>query len=265
MASAGLEQLPLWDERVARSGWPVRRSQRARRLAVRVFRDGSVEIVVPHSARAAQVADFVSRHRAWIERQQRRLAPVTPVFPPETLELAALGEHWQCVASPLAGAGATVDASARIGGRGAFLRVQRESPGGGALWLPSGLAIERQREQLLAWLVQRAAEAFEGPLHRQAAAMGLTVRRLQVRRQRTRWGSCSSRGTISLNVSLLFQPPEVVQYLFVHELTHMRHMNHSARFWAAVAAIEPHWRELDRRLTQGWQCVPGWLLAALRA
>jgi predicted metal-dependent hydrolase len=113
--------------------------------------------------------------------------------------------------------------------------------------------------------VQRAAEAFEAPLHAQAAAMGLAVRRLQVRRQRTRWASCSTRGTISLNVCLLFQPPEVVHYLFVHELTHMRHMNHSPRFWSAVAEVEPRWRELDAALGRGWQQVPGWLLAALRA
>jgi hypothetical protein len=264
----GLQQLPLWDERAASPGWQVRRSLRARRLAVRVFRDGSVEIVAPQSVRPGQIEAFVSRHRAWIERHQRRLAPTAPAFPPESLPLAALGEHWQCLASPLAGADAAGDAGeagARSRGRGAVLRVQRESAGGGALWLPGGLPIERQRELLLAWLVQRAGEAFVAPLHAQAAAMGLEVQRLQVRRQRTRWGSCSSRGTISLNVCLLFQPPAVVNYLFVHELTHMRHMNHSARFWAAVEVHEPRWRELDRELTHGWRRVPGWVLAALRA
>jgi predicted metal-dependent hydrolase len=143
--------------------------------------------------------------------------------------------------------------------------VQRESAAGGALLLPNGVPPERQRDLLVSWLVQRATEAFEAPLHAQAAAMGLAVRRVQVRRQRTRWGSCSTRGTISLNACLLFQPAEVVHYLFVHELTHMRHMNHSERFWAAVAAVEPRWRELDRELSQGWQRVPGWLLATLRA
>ena len=83
--------------------------------------------------------------------------------------------------------------------------------------------------------------------------------RLQVRCQRTRWGSCSRRGTISLNVCLLFQPPEVLRYLLVHELAHLRHMNHSARFWAEVARHEPDWKALDRELLQGWRRVPSWM------
>jgi predicted metal-dependent hydrolase len=263
MTLAHPRQLTLLDDRFAAAAWRVRPSMRARRIAVRVFRDGSVEIVAPRSASATQVAAFVSRHREWIERHQRRLAPAASAFPPESLELPAIGEHWQCLADPLAGPGAPAVAPRR--GREAFLQVHRESPAGGALWLPPGVPEARQREQLVAWLVRRAAEVFEAPLHAQAAAIGLAVRRVQVRRQRTRWGSCSTRGTISLNVCLLFQPPEVVRYLFVHELTHLRHMNHSARFWAAVGAVEPRWRELDAALGQGWQHVPGWLLAALRA
>jgi hypothetical protein len=93
-----------------------------------------------------------------------------------------------------------------------------------------------------------------------SASTGLAYRRLQVRRQRTRWGSCSRNGTISLNACLLFQPPEVVDYLLLHELAHTRHMNHSRRFWALVARHEPRWRELDAALMLGWREVPAWAL-----
>jgi len=89
--------------------------------------------------------------------------------------------------------------------------------------------------------------------------MGVEPKRLQVRCQRTRWGSCSRLGTISLNVCLLFQPPEVLRYLMIHELSHLRHMNHSPRFWADVARHEPDWRSLDRELLQGWRRVPSWI------
>ena len=58
---------------------------------------------------------------------------------------------------------------------------------------------------------------------------------------------------------LLFQRPEVLRYLMVHELSHLRHMNHSARFWAEVARHEPHWKALDRELLQGWRRVPSWV------
>jgi predicted metal-dependent hydrolase len=108
--------------------------------------------------------------------------------------------------------------------------------------------------------MRRAARGFEAPLRALAARMGVAPGRLQVRCQRTRWGSCSRRGTISLNVCLLFQRPEVVRYLMIHELAHLRHMNHSTRFWSEVARHEPDWRGLDRELLRGWSRVPAWVL-----
>jgi len=80
-----------------------------------------------------------------------------------------------------------------------------------------------------------------------------------IRCQRTRWGSCSTRGTVSLNCSLLFLPPEVVRYLFIHELAHTEHMNHSASFWRLVEKLEPEYRRLDRELLAGWRTVPAWV------
>ena len=80
-----------------------------------------------------------------------------------------------------------------------------------------------------------------------------------IRRQRTRWGSCSTRGTISLNCCLLFQRPAVVRYLMIHELAHTLHMNHSRRFWHCVARHCPEYRSLDRELLDGWRRVPDWV------
>ncbi len=83
--------------------------------------------------------------------------------------------------------------------------------------------------------------------------------RVLVRRQRTRWGSCSTRGTISLNCCLLFQRPPVVRYLLIHELVHTRHMNHSHGFWQRVARHCPDYSGLDRELLDGWRRVPSWV------
>ena len=82
---------------------------------------------------------------------------------------------------------------------------------------------------------------------------------MQLRCQRTRWGSCSIRGTISVNVCVAFLGQELLRYLLLHELCHTREMNHSRRFWALVGRHEVEYRRLDRELTGGWRSVPGWI------
>jgi predicted metal-dependent hydrolase len=227
-------QLGLWDAHVADQPWCVRESARARRLTARVFHDGRVEIVVPAGTRQRTVADFVARQRPWIERARlkaARRAAVAPLivteFPPATLRLAALNEDWSV--TPQQGDGA--------------------SP-------------EQLREDLREQLRLRAQAGFLPQLTVLAAQMSVDFSRLQLRWQRSRWGSCSRLGTISLNACLLFQRPEVVRYLMVHELAHRHHMNHGAAFWRRVAQHEPDRRALDRELARGWQNVPRWILNA---
>ena len=82
------------------------------------------------------------------------------------------------------------------------------------------------------WLSGVARRHFEPQLQQLSARTGLPCSRVHIRMQRTCWGSRSSSGTISLNLSLLFLEPDLVHYLMVHELCHARHMNHSKRFWA---------------------------------
>ena len=127
------------------------------------------------------------------------------------------------------------------------------------------LAGPLDRPVLLRHALQRftmkEAHATLGPwLSLLSAETDLRFGKIQIRRQRTRWGSCSRSGTISLNACLLFQPTSVVRYLLIHELAHTRHMNHSRRFWRLVEQHEPGWRELDAALTRGWREVPAWAL-----
>jgi predicted metal-dependent hydrolase len=112
---------------------------------------------------------------------------------------------------------------------------------------------------LLRWLSRKAAAHLGERLDAVAGETGLDYSKLLLRRQRTRWGSCSATGTISLNVCLMFQRPEVVRYLMIHELCHRRHMNHSPRYWQLVESFEPEWRVLDKELLKGWRHVPAWV------
>jgi predicted metal-dependent hydrolase len=256
MTTAALQQLPLWNEGAVDEAWRVRRSRRARRLGVRIFRDGTVEIVVPPGAGARAVSGFVARHREWIERHRQRAARADFAFPPERFDLPAIGESWACQLGPGGVPGVR---------RGPLLRAIGASEAGGVLELHGDADEAQLRAGLLDWLCERAGLVLGPQLAALAAGYGVRYRRLQIRRQRTRWGSCSARGTISLNCCLLFHRPAVVRYLLIHELSHLTHMNHSARFWQQVEYRDPLWREHDRELATGWSQVPGWLLRSLRA
>ena len=223
----------------------IRVSRRARRLAVRVYPDARVEVVVPPRARPRDVEYFLSAHREWIESRRAhalRNRPAPEQFPPLELRLAASGELLRV---QVAGGGGRL----RITEEGDILRVS-------GVFSPASL-----RAALRRWLLAAARARLEPRLAALARATGVAYERLSIRRQRSRWGSCSVRGTISLNACLLFQRPEVVDYLIVHELMHVKHMNHSKRFWQAVERNCADWRALDRELLQGWQHVPRWIFA----
>ena len=238
-------QLPLWSDKDSAEGWLIRESERARRLTVRVFHTGRVEVVVPSRTSARTVERFLERHRPWIERKReeakRKAAPVTP-FPPVQVEFAVCNESWRLHLA---------------GGAG---RPRLRESGAGLLVLSGSSGDERAVKQLLRrWLTGRAQEFLEPAVRACALELGFEFERVRVRRQRTRWGSCSTRGTISLNCCLLFQRPAVVRYLLIHELVHTLHMNHSHSFWQRVARHCPDYARLDRELLDGWRRVPSWV------
>jgi predicted metal-dependent hydrolase len=89
---------------------------------------------------------------------------------------------------------------------------------------------------------------------REAARLEVEYERIAIRDQRTRWGSCSSRGTLSFNWRLVLAPVEILEYVVVHELCHLREPNHSPRFWALLAAVRPGFRgEKDWLSRHGWE------------
>ena len=98
-------------------------------------------------------------------------------------------------------------------------------------------------EQELRALAERAKKELPPRVRQYAERMGVTYGRITIRNQRTRWGSCSSKGNLNFNCLLMLTPEEVQDYVIVHELAHRVEMNHSPRFWAIVAAVLPDYKK----------------------
>lgn len=212
---------------------------------MRVLPGGHVEIVVPRGTRPRMIEQFVSRHRRWIERALDLYRPAGPAASdvlPEEVRFPAIGRNYRV----------------RYVETAAPPSLRHED---GAIRIAGPLERPVLLRHALHRFTMKEAHATLGPwLSQLSAATGLRYERFQIRRQRTRWGSCSRSGTISLNACLLFQTESVARYLLIHELAHTKHMNHSRRFWGLVEQHEPRWRELDAALTRGWREVPAWAL-----
>lgn len=223
----------------------VRRSARARRLAVRVFPHGVVEVVAPLRASEISIRQFVRSQAAWIAKSRGYFQAVVGdagLAPPVEIRLTAIDEHWRV---------SYVSGHRRL--------CAMAEPGGGHLILSGPPDPQWRRQRLRAWLMARGRERLLPWLAAVSAESELPYGGATVRRQRSRWGSCSARKMISLNCALLFLEPALVRYLFQHELAHTRHLNHSRAYWRVVAGLEPDFEAMEQGLREAWSRVPAWV------
>ena len=207
------------------------RNPRARRYILRLRPDGSARVTVPRGGSQAEARRFAERNIPWIERQRLRQAtrPKGPAVWNAGTQILLRGQAVLLEISNVEGGH-----EVRLGAES--FRVAE---------LPGDLRplVERHLWRL-------AARELPPRLLALAAAHQVTIRRVSVRNQRSRWGSCSRRGVISLNWRLVQTPDFVTDYILLHELMHVREMNHSSRFWAEVARVCPDYEAAERWLKQ---------------
>jgi predicted metal-dependent hydrolase len=204
--------------------YTIRRSPRARRIRVKVDPHEGVEVVIPQRATHRDASRAVAELRPWIDRRlaevrqaQQRLQP-----PPGTVRF--------------------LDAHLRLRYEPHRTRAHRS---GDELRLP-----EREpHEALERWYRAEARKQIAPRVERAADAVGVSRPvAVAIRNQRTRWGSCSTTGTLSFNWRLLMAPEPVLDYVVWHEACHLVVMDHSRRFWALVERHVPDYREPRRWL-----------------
>lgn len=104
-------------------------------------------------------------------------------------------------------------------------------------------------------LAERATQLIPERVKHFAPLVGVTYGRITIRNQKSRWGSCSAKGNLNFNVGLLLAPPEVLDYVVVHELCHRKEMNHSPKFWAEVSKLIPDYKQHEKWLKNNGRAI----------
>lgn len=204
------------------------RVRSARRYILRVRPDGSLRVTLPRWGSKSEARRFVETERAWIARQHKKLREHSPHEWRDGSSILFHGVPVPVVVSEDYGALCVSYGDRRV-----------RLPDDGAVDLRGAIEADL-RAAATEYLVPRLAEL--------AGRHELSYERVVVRNQRSRWGSCSRKGTISLNFRLVQLPPDVCDYILIHELMHLRQQNHSRRFWRLVEQACPGFREAERWL-----------------
>ncbi len=224
----------------------LRVDRRARHVRLRVTPRGELVVTVPPGFPEAELGPILARRADWVRqvraRQHRHQAAAPEVggARPREIRLAAIEEAWEVNY-------ASVQA-----------RTLQALPRRRLLRVDARAGDEELGAALRRWLQARAKAVLPPWLARVSEETGLVFRSVGVRGQRSRWGSCSARGHISLNRNLLFLPADTVRYLLVHELCHTRHLDHSAAFWREVARHQADWRQQESVLREAGRRLPLW-------
>ena len=253
-------------------GYTVRRSARARRVSLRVLPGKGLEVVLPEWADSSLVPEVLERHKDWIRRTLGRMRTDDCHMPetlPQMLLLRGGAEELHISVRGESSPGAfpclAPEEPGELGEPGesrACACPGRDVPVSEPLRRDLVLPKEDLRFSLLRLrevLREEARRHLGVRLEELSRQHGLRYTKMGVRFQKSRWGSCSAKGGISLNAGLLFLPDALTTYILRHELCHTRHMNHSESFWKLLFSLDVDALAKDRAMRRAWRFVPHWL------
>ena len=207
--------------------------------------DGLV-ITIPRWFNKNKISEVLERKRNWIEKTSKKLEELKPTTElPLEVSLKAIGRSYQVLYRPTTAKNVAVN---EVGDE--LIVCGRVS------------SKKLCRQELTKWVNKKAKEELIEITEEISSEIGISYNKLTIRNQKSRWGSCSSKKNISLNQKLLFLPSELARYIIIHELCHIIHLNHSARFWNLVEKYVPNYRELNKisRKDSWRKHVPRWSL-----
>ncbi len=206
----------------------IKLSSRARRIQIKIdHHGGGIHLTIPKSISPAKGMEFIKKQQSWILGKLSRLEDGHPFE--NGMILPFKGRPCRVVHSPGRGLVSfnSQDAEIQVHGQ-----------------------IEHLPRRLLDWLKKQAKADLSARSVAKAHKLGLTIKQITIRDQKTRWGSCSSNKTLSYSWRLILAPPTVLDYMAAHEVAHLKEMNHGPNFWRLTdSLLEPN---TDREEAQRW-------------
>jgi predicted metal-dependent hydrolase len=228
--------------------YTVRVSGRARYARIVVHRDMSVEVVLPQGVHAMHAETLLREKEPWLARTLNRFRDYAPLEQDRCLNSRPERISFESVRLGFSISYHRTDSSqVRISERGSELRISGCVDDS----LKLNMALQR-------WLKRKGKSLLLPILEAESRRLGLNYHQASVRLQKRCWGSCSRKKTVSLNAKLLFFPQLLMHYVMVHELAHLKEMNHSRAFWALVDRYDENSLEHRRQLKQVSRQIPVW-------
>jgi len=217
--------------------YTVKRSLRANHVRLEVRRQTGLTVIVPHSYKIGQLPGLLESKERWISSNLARFSHSQSSYAKKRLSSGDIIPY--------------------LGRDLELVKQENHTDAGGVTLEGNTLAVSPVsfRNGLLEsalehWYRAEAAKLIGERAHKLSTQLGVSYKKITIRGQKTRWGSCSRKKNLSFNWKLLMAPEPVIDYVIIHELTHLKEMNHSERFWELVAQHCHRWREHKKWLKQ---------------
>lgn len=211
----------------------VRKHPRARNLTLRVnAATRRIVITIPRRASKGDVTGFILTNYAWITERLDNAPQVQAFVDGGEIPLRGRLHRIRFLSERPSGRGVVIACSGEVGPE---LHVFGQA--------------EHCPRRLKDWLIKAAKSDLEQRTRHHASELGVSFKRITVRDQASRWGSCSSTGTLSFSWRLILAPAEILDYVAAHEVAHLQEMNHSPAFWSLVARLCPEFKSAEHWLT----------------
>lgn len=239
MARITCSQLTLIEKRKTSLGgqtltYTLKRSSRAKHIRLEINVKTGLAVVVPRGCNLNQLPDLLKRKTKWILSKLAKYRRIGLISADKQLKIGDtipyLGRDLRIVMLP----GST---------NADDVKIEQ-----GKLMVSLSSATNTLNLALECWYRQQAEKVISQRVQELGARLGLSYGRLCIRSAKTRWGSCSQKGNLNFSWRLIMTPQPVVDYVIIHELAHLRQMNHSKRFWQVVAEYCPQWQQHRRWL-----------------